>query len=188
MTDQIIDVALIVARALEACRIPYTIGGSLASSFSGEPRFTQDVDILVGLEDHHVDPLVAVLGPAFYADTDAMHRAIARRRSVNLIHVATSIKVDLFVAGGSPLDHHQLRRSERRQIAAGPDSFANFHSHEDILLQKLFWFRAGGEVSDRQWRDVQSIALKQGRRLDVSYLRQTAPEAGLLDLLERLLG
>jgi hypothetical protein len=28
------------------------------------------------------------------------------------------------------------------------------HPPEDILLQKLRWFRLGGEVSDRQWRDV----------------------------------
>ena len=188
MADQIIDVALMVTQALESCGIPYTIGGSLASSFSGEPRFTQDVDVLVSLQSTHVEPLVALLGPVFYADVDAIRRAIAQRSSVNLIHIPTSIKVDLFVAGGSALDDYQLRRRQRRQVAAKPDRFAYFHSHEDILLQKLLWYRAGGEVSDRQWRDAHAIVLKQGDRLDWAYLRTTAEKTGVLDLLDRILG
>ncbi len=188
MAEQIVDVALIVTRALEACGIPYTIGGSLASSFSGEPRFTQDVDILVRLENPQIARLVSALGPAFYADADAIRRAIAQRSSVKVIHIATSIKVDLFFAGASALDEHQLRRSERRRIAATEDGFANFHSHDDILLQKLLWYRTGGEVSDRQWRDVQAIVIKQGSRLDLGYLRTTAAEVGLTGLLTRLIG
>jgi hypothetical protein len=58
-------------------------------------------------------------------------------------------------------------------------------SPEDILLQKLDWFRRGGGVSDRQWRDVLSILIVQGDRLDQTYLRSVAAESGLTDLLER---
>jgi hypothetical protein len=187
VADQIIDVALMATRALDSCGIPYTIGGSLASSFSGEPRFTQDVDILVSLREPQVDALVSALGPAFYADVDALRRAARGRSSVNLIHIPTNIKIDLFVAGGSPLDAVQLRRRQRRQVGADPDAFAYFHSHEDILLQKLLWYRAGGEVSDRQWRDARAIVLRQGEQLDQTFLRTTAAETGLSDLLERVL-
>jgi hypothetical protein len=187
VADQIIDVTLMVTRALEACGIPYTIGGSLASSFSGEPRFTQDVDILVSLQPAQVEPLIATLGTPFYADTDALCRAASHRSSVNLIHIPTNIKVDLFVAGGSALDAAQLRRRQRRQVATNPDAFAYFHSHEDILLQKLLWYRAGGEVSDRQWRDARAIVLTQADRLDFAYLRTTAASTGLIDLLDRVL-
>jgi hypothetical protein len=187
MADHIIDVAVLVTRGLDACGIPYTIGGSLASSFSGEPRFTQDVDILVDLRPHQVASLITALGTAFYADADALSRAIVHRSSANLIHIATSVKVDLFVVGGSVLDDGQLRRRQRRQVAANPEAFAYFHSPEDILLQKLLWYRAGGEESDRQWRDAQAIALKQAERLDLDYLRTTAARAGLRDLLDRIL-
>jgi hypothetical protein len=186
VADQIIDVALMATRALDACGIPYTIGGSLASSFSGEPRFTQDIDILVSVHEPQVDALVAALGTAFYADVDAIRRAVRGRSSVNLIHIPTNIKIDLFVAGKSPLDTSQLRRRQRRQVAANPDAFAYFHSHEDILLQKLLWYRAGGEVSDRQWRDARAIVLRQGHGLDLAYLRTTAAETGLAELLERI--
>lgn len=43
-----IAVAQLVARALDDLAVPHTIGGSIASSFAGEPRSTVDVD-LVGI-------------------------------------------------------------------------------------------------------------------------------------------
>lgn len=61
------------------------------------------------------------------------------------------------------------------------------HPPEDILLQKLRWFREGGSVSDRQWRDVIAIVRVQDARLDRAYLRRNAPLLGVLDLLERAL-
>jgi hypothetical protein len=105
---------------------------------------------------------------------------------VNLIHSASSVKIDLFVAGGTPLDESLLQR--RRLIMAGdPPQDTYGHSPEDILLQKLRWFRLGGEVSDRQWRDVLGIVRAQGTRLDTSYLHRAAELLEVVDLLERAL-
>ena len=59
------------------------------------------------------------------------------------------------------------------------------HSPEDILLQKLHWFRLGGGTSERQWRDVVSIVLVQGDRLDRQYLSTLAGRIGLNELLQR---
>ena len=61
------------------------------------------------------------------------------------------------------------------------------HPPEDILLQKLRWYRKGGEVSDRQWRDIAAIVRVQGPRLDGTYLREGAEILGVTDLLERAL-
>lgn len=36
-------------------------------------------------------------------------------------------------------------------------------SAEDTILRKLNWYRLGGEVSDRQWRDVAGIFLSWSR-------------------------
>ena len=56
---------------------------------------------------------------------------------------------------------------------------------EDTLLAKLEWYRIGGEVSERQWRDVLGILKVQAGRLDLAYLRRWAIELKVEDLLER---
>ena len=58
-------------------------------------------------------------------------------------------------------------------------------SPEDQILRKLAWYRSGGQVSDRQWRDVIGILAVQSGRLDLEELRTAAEELGLSDLVER---
>lgn len=180
-----IGTALLVAGHLEALGVLYTVGGSIASSFAGEPRSTVDIDIVAALEERHVEPLVAALSTDFYVDAAALRRAIRTRASANLIHQATQLKVDVFVAGGTPLDAQQLRR--RLEVDLGDGRKLHVHPPEDILLQKLRWYRRGGEVSDRQWRDIVGIVRVQGVRLDRGYLRDNAGVVDVADLLARAL-
>lgn len=180
------SVALSVVRALDALGVKSTIGGSIASSFAGEPRATIDIDIVAALEEGHVCALAQALSPEFYADEGALRRAVQDRSSANLIHQATMLKVDLFVAGGTPLDAQQIAR--RLRVSVGEGRELHVHPPEDILLQKLRWYRFGGQTSDRQWRDVIAIVRVQGDRLDREYLRRNAPLLDVSGLLERALG
>jgi hypothetical protein len=180
-----IALASSVARILDSLGIGHTIGGSIASAFAGEPRSTVDIDIVAALDASHVPALVAALSGDFYVDDEALRRAVRDRTSTNLIHHATQLKVDIFVAGGTPLDEQQLAR--RQEVSIGPGLTLHVHPPEDILLQKLRWYRKGGEVSDRQWRDILGIIRVQGRHLDRDYLRVNAPVVDVADLLARAL-
>ncbi len=140
--------------------------------------------VVVALEELHVAPLVARLEPDFYSDADALTRAVRNRRSASAIHHGTQVKVDLFISGGTPLDLSQIAR--RREVRIGGRRLF-VHPPEDILLQKLRWFRLGGEVSDRQWRDILGIVRVQGDRLDREYLEAQAPVLGVETLLEKAL-
>ena len=177
-------VALIVVRALDSLGVTSTVGGSIASSFAGEPRSTIDIDIVAALEEQHVAGLVSRLGSEFYADEDALRRAVRTRASANLIHQQTMLKVDLFVAGGTPLDAQQLARRQRVTLDDGRELYV--HPPEDILLQKLRWYQLGGESSDRQWRDVLAIIRVQADRLDRDYLTRNAGVIGVATLLQRV--
>jgi len=179
-----IGVALLVTQTLDRLGVRHSIGGSVASSIAGEPRGSIDVDIVVELEERHVEGLVAALEPSFYIDAGAVRRAINERRSVNALHHDTQVKIDLFIAGGTPIDH--LTLSRRREVDLGGRRIF-VHPPEDILLQKLRWFRAGGETSEKQWEDVRAIVRAQGSRLDRKYLDANAEVLGVADLLARVL-
>lgn len=181
-----IAVALSLARTLDALGIVHTVGGSIASSIAGEPRSTIDIDIVAALRESDVPALQSALSADFYVDAEALRRAVRERSSANLIHQATQLKVDIFVAGGTPLDEQQLLR--RRAVEIAPGRTLHVHPPEDILLQKLRWYRKGGGTSDRQWRDILGIIRVQAQHLDRDYLHVNAPVLGVADLLARALG
>ena len=183
----LLDVAILVAGVLNRCLLRYVVGGSLASSISGEPRSTLDVDFMVEIAERDVPGLVEALGPDFHADPDSFARAIRSRSSVSVIHIPTATKVDLFVMGATAIEPRQMDRRVTVDVPDRPGEQLFVYTPEDILLQKLRWYRLGREVSDRQWRDALGIIAVQAVALDLDYLRGAASELDLGDLLERAL-
>lgn len=183
-----IRVALQITDLLEQLGIRYLIGGSMASIVHGETRLTNDLDLVADIRGTHVKPLVAALTSEFYIDEQAITRAIRERSSFNLIQLAMMFKIDVFIFRDDDWAREQMRQSEAKALLYGDEATVrNVASAETMVVQKLLWFRKGGEVSERQWRDVQGILKVQGERLNVDYLRQWAVELQVSDLLERAL-
>jgi hypothetical protein len=176
-----------VIEALDALRVPYYLGGSVASSAHGIARASLDADIVAALEPEHVDSLAQSLASAYYIPVDRLHSAVAARSSCNFIHLATMFKIDIFVSKKRPFDRQAAERARPQAIDEGPDAPRFLvASPEDTVLAKLEWFRLGGETSERQWWDVVGI-LKVTDDADRTYLRHWAALLNVADLLERAL-
>ena len=182
------DAALLLFEALDQLGIHYAIGGSFASSFHGIARATQGIDLVVELPANRVRDLYQAVSPHFYAGEETMLDAIRTGLSFNLIHLDSGFKFDLFVAARHPLGRDQLRRRGRVSTAllGGDPLGVNIVSAEDIVLAKLLWYRAGGEVSERQWNDLVSLVEVQRNKTDSAYLETQAAQLGMADLLTRL--
>jgi hypothetical protein len=164
--------------------VTWLVGGSIASSLLGEPRATADVDLVADLRGRHVGPLFIALVDAFYIDESAASAAVRTRGAFNVIQLASMTKVDIYCSADEPLGREELSRRIFVELEGERVPCA---SAEDIILQKLLWFVAGGRVSDRQWRDVRGVIRVQGAALDRAYLERHAANRGLTDLLGQAL-
>ena len=176
-------VALTVGKALDQVGAGYFLGGSLASSIQGEPRATNDIDIVVALHEAKVHAFAQALGPDFDVDEQSLQEAARALGSWNIFHLPTAIKVDLFILRDSEFDLSEFSR--RQQVQLLPGESLTVKSAEDTVVRKLLWFRQGGEVSSNQWRDVVQVLRVAGSALDLAYARRWAERLGVADLLER---
>ncbi len=187
MQNEPVEVTLKVTDIFEKLGIPYLIGGSLASTLYGMVRTTQDSDIVAEMRLGHLQPFVTALQDEFYIDDEMIAESIQRNSSFNIVHRESMFKVDVFIPRPRPFLQSQLARAQRQTFIFETEVSAKFASPEDTILSKLEWYRLGGEVSDRQWRDVLGVLKTRAGDLDLAYLRQWAGELKVSDLLERAL-
>lgn len=187
MQGDAIRMTLLVTDVLERMGISYAVGGSMSSSVHGIMRSTMDVDIVADLQLQHVPAFVAALSKEFYADDEMIRDAIEHHSSFNLIHLETAYKVDVFIPKQRVFDQLQLQRRMPSLIMTNPDRTVYVTSPEDIILSKLEWYRMGGEVSERQWRDILGVLKTRSGQLDLEYLRKLARMLKVDDLFERIL-
>lgn len=177
------EIAHRVTEFMESEGIEYFLGGSIASTVYGEPRFTQDVDIIVRLRPSKVSKLIEEFETEFYLSQTALQEAASNGTTANLIHLKSSFKIDLMVSQETPFEVSAFQRKVRHQVT---DFEFYFCTAEDIVLAKLDWYRKSGKVLDRQLRDIQTVLMVQ-QNLDLDYLRSWAQRLGTLTQLENSL-
>jgi hypothetical protein len=171
-----------VVQLLETAGIPFMVAGSHASSYHGQPRSTNDVDLVIDPTAEQLESFLTLLGQGYYVSPEAAREALRRRSLFNIIDLAGGWKADLIIRKDRPFSIEEFRRRQVGTLHGRPLSIA---TPEDVILSKLEWDRL--TPSERQVQDAWHVALVQGARLDRAYLRQWAPLLGLAEKLEELL-
>lgn len=182
---EIIEITLKVIDIFGKLGISYSIGGSIASSAFGIPRATMDVDIVADIKQENIPLLQEYFVKEFYSDIDMIRDAVRRKSFFNIIHLESLYKADIFILKEHPYDLQALARRVQKKVSEDNPHEPFFSTPEDIILNKLKWYKDGGGVSDRQWNDVLGVLKVQGKSLDMHYLSQWAEKLNLADLLAR---
>ena len=170
-------------RILEQLRLRYFVTGSVATIFFGEPRFTNDIDIVVDLPASRIREFCGAFSPdEFYISEETVQRAVAKKGQFNVIHPASGLKVDVMIPKEDAFNRSRFARV--RRLRPAPDYDAAFASPEDVILKKLEYHRDGG--SDKHLRDIAGILKISVEQVDLAYISEWSSLLGLTEIWEKV--
>ena len=170
---------------LERLNLTYLVTGSMATILYGEPRFTNDIDIVVQLSAKRIGDFVqAFPSDEFYLDDERIRQAVESRGQFNVLHPASGLKIDVIIPEMDEFDRSRFTRA--RRVRPANDYEATFASAEDVIVKKLQFHAEGG--SDKHLRDIASVLRISGADLDRDYVTEWADRLGLREIWDLILG
>jgi len=151
---ELYDLLKHLINAFESLGVAYFVTGSNASIFYGEPRFTNDIDVVADIREEHIRELLKLFPSAeFYISDVAIYDAIRHRYQFNIIHPASGLKIDVIIPKKDAFDNSRFQRIKR--ICPAEDIKASFSSPEDVIIMKMKYYKEG--ESEKHLRDITGI-------------------------------
>lgn len=164
-----------IVRELDRAGIEHMLVGSFASTFHGDPRTTNDIDLVIDSERAALDRFVRQLDPgSWYVSSESAEEAWRSRGQFNVVLLESGWKVDLILRKDRAFSREEFSRRQSAEIAGAEVHVA---TAEDTIIAKLEWATAG--ESERQLRDVAGVLELRGRDLDLRYIERWVEELGL---------
>jgi hypothetical protein len=156
---------------LNRLEVPYVVTGATASIIYGEPRLTNDLDLVVLLKVEDIAGFAEAFPPtAFYCPPlEVLKIEIIRphRGHFNLIHHGTGTKADIYLAGEDEL--HRWALSHRRQITIESEQVW-VAPPEYVMVRKLQYYREGG--SEKHLKDIAGMVALSSDQIDYPLLEE----------------
>jgi hypothetical protein len=171
-----------LVKILDKENILYMLSGSIGSGFHGQPRATNDADIIIDPSNEQLISFVSSLGPDYYVSKDAAIQALNENSMFNIIDIQTGWKADLIIRKKRPYSEQEFSRRTNTTLM-GMSLWVL--SPEDSILSKLEWSK--GRESQTQFKDALGVIMVQWDNLDFDYMRKWAKELKIEDSLEQLL-
>lgn len=174
-----------VVGVLEKLGLRYLVTGSVVTIFFGEPRVTNDIDIVVDLPEERIKAFFEEFPEdEFYLSEVAIREAVKASGQFNIIHPASGLKVDVMIPQDTPFDRSRFARSIR--VKPAEDFDASFSSIEDVIIKKMEYYREGG--AEKHLRDITGVLKVSGQCVDREYVHDWAARLGLLDIWRAVQG
>jgi hypothetical protein len=178
------DIHRLILQPLHLTGIEYMVTGAVAAIAYGEPRMTNDVDIVVRLGAGDGAKLVEAYPPSEYytppVEVIEEERLRPRHGHFNVIHHETALRGDFYAAGEDPLHAWAMARRQGEMIGGDAIWFAPI---EYVIVRKLEYFEQSG--SDRHLRDIAGMLKVSGEYLDRAQVERMIAERGLSEFWKR---
>jgi hypothetical protein len=166
-----------VLRKLDETEFQYMVCGSVAAILYGEPRMTNDMDLVVAVLPHRAREFFQIFDSSgFYCPpVEVLEKEFRARGQFNLLHHDTGVKVDCIVLKDTPFNHEEFRRRQRVPFTETQD--ASLARPEDVILSKLQFYKEGG--SEKHLADIRGILRVSADQIDRTYLERWAEQLRL---------
>jgi hypothetical protein len=165
------ELSLVFLRPLNQHGFRYLVSGGVAAILYGEPRFTNDVDLVIFLRHDDIRRLSeAFPASEFYlppAEVIATEIARPAKGQFNLLHVDTGFKADFYVTGRDDFNAWAFRNSRLLEFRGEKVRVA---PPEYVIVRKLEFFREGG--SDKHVRDIRTMLAVSGDQINQADLEE----------------
>jgi hypothetical protein len=178
------DLLRLTIDALERLAIPYMLVGSFASTAYGEPRFTQDIDIVLDLAPEQISALCGAFpAPEFFCSEQAAREAVRERFQFNVLHPASGNKIDFLLPRDDDWGRAQMQRRQRIRLLPDREGFTA--RPEDVILGKMWYYAQGG--SEKHLRDITGILRVSGAAVDRKDITHWAERLGFSEIWQAVL-
>jgi len=170
-----IEVLRHAATRLEKSGIQYMVTGSIAASYYGLTRATQDLDIVISTGPENLRTFMALFpSDEYYAPLQDALEAHRHQSMFNVLDMVRGWKIDFIIQKSTPFHREAFRR---RKTVTFETVRTTIIAVEDLIISKLEWSKMG--ESERQARDAGIVAQKRLSELDRDYIEKWVAELGL---------
>ena len=172
-----IEAIAAVIDALEAANIEYMVVGSVASIIYGEPRMTQDMDIVINItpQDAHKIESSFPIEEYYCPPLEVIKAELTQRGQFNLLHHKSGLKIDVMIRKNTPHSIEEFKR--KHKVSFIQDFEVYLATAEDVIIKKLVFYREGN--SAKHITDIRGILSET--QIDHDYLNKWITELKLAD-------